>query len=58
MKDWRGFILLAGNETIEEIAERMKVPVSYLDPKLAKAIVIHGSDLANLNQDQLDGILK
>ena len=46
------------NETIEEIAERMRVPARDLDPKLAKAIVIHGADLADFDQDQLDNILR
>lgn len=51
-----GFSL--GNETIEEIAERMKVPVGSLNPKLAKAVVIHGSELKSLDQDQLDDVLR
>jgi hypothetical protein len=47
-----------GNETIEEIAEKMQVPASSLNAKLAKAIVIHGQDLKLLNDDQLDDILR
>lgn len=46
------------NETIEEIAERLKIPQRDLDPKMAKAIVIHGADLNELDQDQLDNILR
>ena len=36
----------------------MKVQARDLDPKMAKAIVIHGADLAGFDQDQLDNILK
>lgn len=50
--------LCSGNETIEEIAERLKVPRRDLDPKLAKAIVIHGADLNEFDQDQLDNVLR
>ncbi len=46
------------NETIDDIAERLKVPVQSLDPKLAKAIVIHGADLSGYDQDQIDDILR
>lgn len=46
------------NETIEEIAERLKIPQRDLDPRMAKAIVIHGADLNELDQDQLDNILR
>ncbi len=47
-----------GNETIEEMAERMKVPAESLNPKQAKAIVIHGQDLKQLDEDQLDDVLQ
>lgn len=49
---------LIDNETIEEIAERLKIPQRDLDPRMAKAIVIHGADLNELDQDQLDNILR
>lgn len=49
---------LKEHETIEEIAERLHVPVADLNPKLAKAIVIHGQDLRNLSEQQLDDILR
>jgi Fe-S-cluster formation regulator IscX/YfhJ len=41
------------NETIEEIAERLKIPQRDLDPKMVKAIVIHR---AEFDQDQLVNI--
>ena len=49
---------MIANETIEEIAERLKIPQRDLDPKMAKAIVIHGAELAEFDQDQLDNILR
>jgi len=36
----------------------MQVPAASLNPKLAKAIVIHGQDLKLLDDDQLDDILR
>ena len=36
----------------------MQVPVASLNPKLAKAIVIHGQDLKNLDDHQLDDVLR
>ncbi|XP_057374553.1 sodium/potassium-transporting ATPase subunit alpha-B-like [Daphnia carinata] len=51
-------IISPANETIEEIAERLKVPARDLDPKMAKAIVIHGADLNDFDQDQLDNVLR
>lgn len=56
----KGFlvILYSGNETIEEMAERMHVTPETLNPKQAKAIVIHGHDLKQLDDEQLDDILR
>lgn len=51
-------ILIEGNETIDEIAERMNVPAASLDPKLAKTVVIHGQELKELDDNQLDDILR
>nr|CAH0099301.1 unnamed protein product [Daphnia galeata] len=51
-------IISPKNETIEEIAERLKIPQRDLDPKMAKAIVIHGAELSEFDQDQLDNILR
>lgn len=47
-----------GNETIEDIAQRLNIPVSEVNPREAKAAVIHGTELRELNSDQLDEILR
>lgn len=47
-----------GNETVEDIAQRLNIPVSEVNPREAKAAVIHGTELRELNSDQLDEILR
>uniref|UniRef100_A0A8C1L982 Sodium/potassium-transporting ATPase subunit alpha n=1 Tax=Cyprinus carpio TaxID=7962 RepID=A0A8C1L982_CYPCA len=51
-------IISEGNETVEDIAARLNIPVSQVNPRDAKACVIHGSDLKDLTQDQMDDVLK
>ena len=53
------FILMfLGNETVEDIAERLNIPVSQVNPRDAKAAVVHGSELRELSSDQIDEILR
>lgn len=51
-------IISDGNETVEDIAERLSIDVHDVNPRDAKAAVIHGMELRHLNSDQLDEILK
>ncbi|KAJ6650148.1 Sodium/potassium-transporting ATPase subunit alpha [Pseudolycoriella hygida] len=51
-------IISAGNETIEDIAHRLSIPVSEVNPRHAKAAVVHGSELKDLSQSELDDILR
>ena len=51
-------IISEGNETVEDIAQRLNIPVSEVNPREAKAAVIHGTDLRELSSDQLDDVLK
>ncbi|KAL1023657.1 hypothetical protein UPYG_G00044150 [Umbra pygmaea] len=51
-------IISEGNETVEDIAARLKIPVSDVDPRQAKACVIHGGDLKDMTPQQLDDTLK
>uniref|UniRef100_A0A6Q2Z542 Sodium/potassium-transporting ATPase subunit alpha n=1 Tax=Esox lucius TaxID=8010 RepID=A0A6Q2Z542_ESOLU len=51
-------IISEGNETVEDIASRLNIPVSQVNPRDAKACVIHGTDLKDLSQDQMDDILR
>lgn len=51
-------IISEGNETVEDIAQRLNIPVSEVNPREAKASVVHGSDLRELSSEQLDEILR
>ncbi|XP_018428565.1 PREDICTED: sodium/potassium-transporting ATPase subunit alpha-2 [Nanorana parkeri] len=51
-------IISEGNETVEDIAARLNIPVNQVNPREAKACVVHGSDLKDFTQEQLDDILK
>ncbi|KAL0963555.1 hypothetical protein UPYG_G00307910 [Umbra pygmaea] len=51
-------IISEGNETVEDIATRLKVPVSMVNPREAKACVVHGGLLKDMTAEQLDDILK
>jgi len=50
-------IISHDNYTVEDLAIRKSIPVSEVDPKEAKAIVVHGSDLRDYTPVQLDEIL-
>lgn len=50
-------IISAGNETVEEIAERLGVDTAEVDPRKARACVIHGQDLRGMDEAQIDDIL-
>ncbi|KAM6945356.1 LOW QUALITY PROTEIN: sodium/potassium-transporting ATPase subunit alpha-1-like [Aplochiton taeniatus] len=51
-------IISEGNETVDDIAARLKCPVSKINPRDAKAIVVHGGELKTMSESQLDDILK
>lgn len=51
-------IISEGNETVEDIAQRLNIPVSEVNPREAKAAVIHGGDLRDLSSDALDEVLR
>jgi len=50
-------IISEGNETVEDIAQRLNIPIKEVDPREAKAAVVHGSELRDMTSDQLDDIL-
>jgi sodium/potassium-transporting ATPase subunit alpha len=50
-------IISEGNETIDDIATRLNIPVSEVNPREATAAVVHGGSLRDLDSDQLDDIL-
>uniref|UniRef100_A0A8C1HZX7 Sodium/potassium-transporting ATPase subunit alpha n=1 Tax=Cyprinus carpio carpio TaxID=630221 RepID=A0A8C1HZX7_CYPCA len=51
-------IISEGNETVEDIAARLNIPVGEVNPRDAKACVVHGGELKNMSVEELDDILK
>ncbi|XP_063217397.1 sodium/potassium-transporting ATPase subunit alpha-like [Bacillus rossius redtenbacheri] len=51
-------IISEGNETVEDIADRLNIPVSEVDPRSANAAVVHGSELREMSLEQLDELLR
>ncbi|ESN98833.1 hypothetical protein HELRODRAFT_94925, partial [Helobdella robusta] len=51
-------IISEGNETVEDIAVRKGIPVSQVNPREAKACVVHGTDLRDMTPAQIDDVLK
>ena len=51
-------IISEGNETVDDIATRLNIPVEEVDKRLAKAAVVHGGELRELGGEQLDDILR
>ncbi|CRK96297.1 CLUMA_CG009717, isoform A [Clunio marinus] len=51
-------IISEGNETVEDVSERLNIPVSDVNRREAKACVVHGNELRNLSSDELDEILR
>ncbi|XP_055950383.1 sodium/potassium-transporting ATPase subunit alpha-B-like isoform X1 [Argiope bruennichi] len=51
-------IISEGNETVEDIAQRLNIPIDDVNPNDAKAAVIHGSELRDMTHDQIDDILR
>jgi sodium/potassium-transporting ATPase subunit alpha len=50
-------IISASCKTVEDLADELKIPVDQVNPRLAKAKVISGTELKDLSNDQLDEIL-
>lgn len=50
-------IISEGSKTVEDIAAERSVPVEEIDPREAKAAVIHGGDLRDMTPAQIDEIL-
>uniref|UniRef100_A0A1I8C3A0 Sodium/potassium-transporting ATPase subunit alpha n=1 Tax=Meloidogyne hapla TaxID=6305 RepID=A0A1I8C3A0_MELHA len=50
-------IISPETETVEDIAIRKGIPVAQVNPREAKAIVVHGSDLREMTEDQLIEII-
>merc|ERR1712033_36874 len=50
-------IISEGQETIEDIAERLNIDVSKVNPRDARAAVVHGGELKDMSEKQLDDLL-
>jgi sodium/potassium-transporting ATPase subunit alpha len=50
-------IISEGNETVDDIANRLNISVNEVNPREARAAVVHGGELKELSQLQLDDIL-
>merc|ERR1712117_219644 len=50
-------IISEGSETVDDIANRLAIPVTEVNPREARAAVVHGGELKDISQSQLDEIL-
>jgi sodium/potassium-transporting ATPase subunit alpha len=50
-------IISEGNETVEDIAVRLNIPVTEVNKRDAKACVKHGGELKDISEEDLDEIL-
>merc|ERR1712198_380518 len=50
-------IISDGQETVEDIAARKGIPVAEVNPREARAAVIHGGEIKDLSEKQLDEVL-
>jgi len=50
-------IISEGEETVEDIAARLNIDVKHVNPRDAKAVVIHGGELKDMTDTMLDEVL-
>merc|ERR1712051_89448 len=50
-------IISEGNQTIEDIAEEKNIPIDQVNPRDAHAAVVHGGELKDISEKDLDEIL-
>merc|ERR1712141_985868 len=50
-------IISEGTETVEDIATRKVIPVEEVNPREAKACVVHGGEIKDMSEKQIDEIL-
>lgn len=51
-------IISPDSETVEDIANRLNVPISRINPHHATAAVIHGEELRDMTAEDLDFVLR
>merc|ERR1712088_1269522 len=50
-------IISEGNQTIEDIAEEKNIPIDQVNPRDAHAAVVHGGELKDISEKDIDEIL-
>ncbi|XP_045626280.2 sodium/potassium-transporting ATPase subunit alpha isoform X1 [Procambarus clarkii] len=50
-------IISEGSETVEDIAQRLNIPIKEVNTHEAKAAVVHGSELREMTSEELDEVL-
>lgn len=50
-------IISDGQETVDDIAERLNIDVSKVNPRDARAAVVHGGELKDMSEKALDDLL-
>merc|ERR1711990_539080 len=50
-------IISDGQETVEDIAARKNIPVEEVNPREARACVVHGGEIKDMSEKQIDEIL-
>merc|ERR1712121_408736 len=50
-------IISEGNETVEDIAQRLNIPIDDVNKRDAKAAVVHGGKLKDMSSEEIDDIL-
>merc|ERR1711962_1282145 len=51
-------IISEGNETVEDIAQRLDIPVARVNKRDAKACVVNGTQLKDMKAEDLDDLLR
>lgn len=49
-------IISENNETIEEAARRLALPIQQIDPSLAQVSIVHGADMQQYTPEMLDSL--
>ncbi|XP_065321964.1 sodium/potassium-transporting ATPase subunit alpha-2-like [Gordionus sp. m RMFG-2023] len=51
-------IISENSETVEDISTRLNIPIKAVNPRDAKACVIHGAELKEMSSEKLDAVLR
>ena len=51
-------IISAENKTVEDLADEQKVPVHFVDRRLAKAAVVNGTQIKDMSTEDLEDVIR